>query len=154
MGKCLFAEIKDKDRKTLFEILKNGEEHLKKRVHALILSGIHRYRVSEISKIINLHPNHLRKWIHRYNKNGIESILNSPKTGKKRKIKENLKKKIIEIANIPPRKLGLLFSWWTLHKLKKYLEEKNIVEKISHEAIRKILKEANINLKNVQYEET
>jgi len=146
MAHLLFAEIKKEDIKKLYEILKRGEEHIKKRVHAIILSGIHKYRVSEISKIVHLHQNHLRKWIKRYNKEGIDVILNSPKTGKKKKITENVKNKIIEIAKIPPRKLGLLFSNWTLHKLKNYLEENKIIEKISHETIRKILKETNIKL--------
>ncbi len=154
MARHLFANIKNEDRKKLFEILKNGEEYLKKRAHAIILSGINKYRVGEISKIINLHPNHLRKWINRYNRDGIDAILESPKTGKKQKFRENVKKKIIEIVHIPPRKLGLLFSWWTLYKLKNYLEEKGIVEKISHETIRRILKETNINLKKIEYEET
>lgn len=144
MPRHLFAEIKSEDKRKLLKILKSGEEHLKRRVRALILSGIHRYKVSEISKIVNLHPNHLRKWIHRYNRNGIEAILKAPKTGKRKRFTENLKRKIIKIANIPPRKLGLLFSNWTLFKLKNYLEEKGIVDKISHETIRKILKETEL----------
>jgi len=152
MARLLFADIKKDDIKKLYEILKKGEEHIKKRVHAIILSGIHKYRVSEISKIVNLHPNHLRKWIKRYNKEGIDIILNSPRTGKKKEITEDIKNKIIEIAKIPPRKLGLLFSNWTLHKLKKYLEENKIIEKISHETIRKILKETNIEIKEATTE--
>jgi len=152
MASLLFADIRKKDIKKLYEILKKGEEHIKKRVHAIILSGIHKYRVSEISKIVNLHPNHLRKWIKRYNKEGLDIILNSPRTGKKKQITENIKNKIIEIAKIPPRKLGLLFSNWTLHKLKKYLEENKIIEKISHETIRKILKETNIEIKEATTE--
>jgi transposase len=152
MARLLFADIKKDDIKKLYEILKKGEEHIKKRVHAIILSGIHKYKVSEISKIVNLHPNHLRKWIKRYNKEGIDIILNSPRTGKKKEITEDIKNKIIEIAKIPPRKLGLLFSNWTLHKLKKYLEENKIIEKISHETIRKILKETNIKIKEATTE--
>jgi transposase len=152
MARFLFADIRKKDIKKLYEILKKEEEHIKKRVHAIILSGIHKYKVSEISKIVNLHPNHLRKWIKRYNKEGIDIILNSPRTGKKKKITEDIKNKIIEIAKIPPRKLGLLFSNWTLHKLKKYLEENKIIEKISHETIRKILKETNIEIKEATTE--
>jgi transposase len=152
MARLLFADIKKDDIKKLYEILKKGEEHIKKRVHAIILSGIHKYKVSEISKIVNLHPNHLRKWIKRYNKEGIDIILNSPRTGKKKEITEDIKNKIIEIAKIPPRKLGLLFSNWTLHKLKKYLEENKIIEKISHETIRKILKETNIEIKEATTE--
>jgi len=152
MARLLFADIKKDDVKKLYEILKKEEAYIKKRVHAIILSGIHKYRVSEISKIVNLHPNHLRKWIKRYNKEGLDIILNSPRTGKKKQITENIKNKIIEIAKIPPRKLGLLFSNWTLHKLKKYLEENKIIEKISHETIRKILKETNIEIKEVTTE--
>jgi len=152
MARLLFADIKKDDVKKLYEILKKEEAYIKKRVHAIILSGIHKYRVSEISKIVNLHPNHLRKWIKRYNKEGIDIILNSPRTGKKKEITEDIKNKIIEIAKIPPRKLGLLFSNWTLHKLKKYLEENKIIEKISHETIRKILKETNIEIKEATTE--
>jgi transposase len=152
MARFLFADIRKKDIKKLYEILKKEEEHIKKRVHAIILSGIHKYKVSEISKIVNLHPNHLRKWIKRYNKEGIDIILNSPRTGKKKEITEDIKNKIVEIAKIPPRKLGLLFSNWTLHKLKKYLEENKIIEKISHETIRKILKETNIEIKEATTE--
>jgi len=152
MACLLFADIKKDDVKKLYEILKKEEAYIKKRVHAIILSGIHKYRVSEISKIVNLHPNHLRKWIKRYNKEGLDIILNSPRTGKKKQITENIKNKIIEIAKIPPRKLGLLFSNWTLHKLKKYLEENKIIEKISHETIRKILKETNIEIKEATTE--
>ena len=147
MAYLLFANIKKEDTKKLYEILKKEEEYIKKRVNAIILSGIHKYKVSEISKVVHLHPNHLRKWIKRYNKDGIDAILNSPKTGKKKNITKDIKNKIIEISKIPPRKLGLLFSNWTLHKLKRYLEENKIIEKISHETIRKILKETNLPLK-------
>ncbi|HOK57339.1 MAG TPA: helix-turn-helix domain-containing protein [bacterium] len=153
MAKHLFAEIKKEDVKKLFEFLKDEKEYIKKRAHLIILSGIHRYKVSEITKIIKIHPNHLRKWIHRYNKHGLESIVESPETGKKKKFKENIKNRIIEIVKTPPRKLGLLFSMWTLYKLKNYLEDKGIVEGISHETIRRILKETNIDLKKMKYEE-
>ncbi|MCM8803719.1 MAG: helix-turn-helix domain-containing protein [Candidatus Omnitrophica bacterium] len=153
MAKYLFANINKEDIKKLYELLKNGEEYIKKRVHTIILSGIHRYKVSEISKIVKLHPNHLRKWIHRYNERGIDVILDSPKTGKKEKFGENVKNIIFKIAKIPPRKLGLLFSTWTLYKLKKYLEENKIIENISHETIRKIIKKMNINFKEKRYEE-
>ncbi|MCM8785166.1 MAG: helix-turn-helix domain-containing protein [Candidatus Omnitrophica bacterium] len=153
MGKILFANIKKQDVEKLFEFLKSEKEHIKKRVHLIILSGIHRYRVSEISRIVKIHPNHLRKWIHRYNKDGLEAILQSPEKGRKKNFGHDIKEKIIKIVHIPPRKLGLLFSNWTLYKLKKFLEEKKIVEKISHETIRRILKEANIDFKKIDYEE-
>ncbi|MCM8809852.1 MAG: helix-turn-helix domain-containing protein [Candidatus Omnitrophica bacterium] len=153
MGKLLFANVKKQDIEKLFEFLQSEKEYIKKRVHLIILSGIHKYRVNEISRIVKIHPNHLRKWIHRYNKYGLKAILEAPERGKRKSFGEKIKENIIKIVYIPPRKLGFLFSSWTLYKLKKFLEEKKIVNKISHETIRKILKEANINLKKIVYEE-
>jgi transposase len=153
MAKYLFAEIKKEDVKRLFEFLKSEKEYIKKRAHLLILSGIQRYKVPEISKIVNIHPNHLRKWIHRYNRYGLKVILESPKTGKKKKFQDNVKKRIIDIVMTSPRKLGLLFSLWTLNKIKQYLEEKKIVDRISHETIRRILKETNIDIRKIKYQE-
>lgn len=149
MGKPIF--VKEDEKNKLIEIIEKGENYLKRRAKAILLSGIHKYRVSEISKILNIHPNHLRKWIHRYNKEGIEIILKSPKAGVRKRFGENIKNKIIEIVHKPPRKLGLLFSYWTLYRLKAYLENNRIVNKISHETIRRILKQANINLKKIKH---
>ncbi|MFN4226744.1 MAG: transposase [Candidatus Ratteibacteria bacterium] len=153
MAKLLFANIKKEDVKNLFEFLKSEKDYIRKRVQLIILSGIHKYRVSEISKIVKIHPNHLRKWIHRYNREGLNAILQSPEKGRKKNFGHDIKEKIIKTVYIPPRKLGLLFTNWTLYKLKKFLEEKKIVEKISHETIRRILKEANVDLKKMVYEE-
>ncbi|MCD6407635.1 hypothetical protein J7L87_01115, partial [bacterium] len=62
MGKLLFARRpSEKEEKILYEIIKEGEEYLKKRAKAIILSGIHRYRISEISKLLHFHPQNLRK---------------------------------------------------------------------------------------------
>ena len=151
MGKLLFARRpSEKEEKILYEIIKEGEEYLKKRAKAIILSGIHRYRISEISKLLHFHPQNLRKWIHRFNRWGPSSIIESPKAGKRKKFDIHVKKKIVEIVKQSPRKMGLLFSYWTLHGIKNYLEKNKIVPKISHETIRRILREANINLKKLR----
>lgn len=152
MPKPIFVrEIKDEEKNKLFEIVEKGENYLKKRARAILLSGIEKYKVSEISKILNIHPNHLRKWIHRFNKKGIETILKSPKVGIRKRFDEKIKNKIIEIVHNSPRKFGFLFSSWTLYRLKEYLENNRIVNRISHETIRKILKDANINLRKMKY---
>lgn len=151
MGKLLFArKPTEEEKRILMKILKEGPHHIKVRAKIILLSGLYKYRISEISKIINLHPVNLRKWIHRFNAHGLLSIIESPAVGLKKKFDENFKNILLKIVTQPPRKLGLLFSHWTLHNLKEYLERKKVVAKISHETIRRILKEANINLKELR----
>ena len=68
MGAPIYArEPENQEKEKIYKLLKEGEEHIKKRLKAIILSGIHRYKISEISKILNFHPQNLRKWIHRFN---------------------------------------------------------------------------------------
>ena len=151
MGKLLFARKPcEEEKNVLTKILSQGEEHLRKRARIILLSGEHKYKISEISRIVGLHPINLRKWIHRFNRRGIIPILEAPEVGLKRRFDENFKEKLIEIVKQPPRKLGLFSTHWTLHTLKEYLEKKKIVLRISHETIRRILKEANLNLKELR----
>ncbi|MCX7705993.1 MAG: helix-turn-helix domain-containing protein [bacterium] len=131
----------------LYKLVREGKKQISKRAKAIVLSGIYRYKVSEISRMLDFHPNHLRKWIHRFNHEGIESIIDAPEIGIRRKFDESIKGKIAKIVKKPPRKYGLSFSDWTLYRLKYYLEESGIVDKISHETVRRILKEHKIDLK-------
>ncbi|MCM8816314.1 MAG: helix-turn-helix domain-containing protein [Candidatus Omnitrophica bacterium] len=148
----IFARvIYPQEERKLRQLIKHGGAQISKRAKAIILSSIHRYSVAEISRMVNFHPNHLRKWIHRFNQSGIVSIINSPESGVQKKFDKKIKEKIISIVRKSPRKCGLLFSYWTLYKLKHYLEEQKIVDKISHETIRRILKEYQINLRRKQF---
>jgi transposase len=151
--KPIFARELAKDEiKRLKKFLQSKQDHIKKRAMAIFLSSIHRYKVSMISKVVDFHPNHLRKWIKRFNKEGINVICNSPARGVKKKFDQAVCKKIVDIVKTNPRKLGLLFSCWTLHRLKSYIEENKLVEDISHETIRQILKRSGIELKKIEYD--
>lgn len=150
MGQPLYArEPEYEEKEKIYKLLKEGEEHIKKRLKVIVLSGIHRYRVSEISKILNFHPQNLRKWIHRFNREGIESVVHPPRAGK-RKFNNDMKIKILKIVKISPRKLGYKFSYWTLNRLKEHLEKNRIVNRISHETIRRFLKEGDIDIKKLK----
>ncbi len=138
------------EKKILEKILKEGEYHLRKRARIILLSSEHKYKIPEISRIVNLHPINLRKWIHRFNRKGLSSLLEAPRVGLKKRFDESFKDKLLSIVRQPPRKLGVFATHWTLHGLKDYLEKKRIVLEISHETIRRILKEANLSLKDLR----
>lgn len=151
MPKLLFARrLSDRERKILLNTLEGRYKYLKERARMVLLSAEKRYRITEISRIVGIHPINVRKWIHRFNEEGLESILYAPKVGKKKEFDENFKEKLLEIVRKSPRRLGLFLPNWTLRSLKEYLEEKKIVYRVSEETIRKILQEANLSLKELR----
>ena len=147
MPKLLFARaINDEERKRLRDLAASDDERMKRRAQAILLSADDRYRVPEIARMVILGADKVRKWIVRFNEGGIDGLkTRNYKPGPPPRFTEDIKDNIIRIATTPPRSLGLLFSNWTLHGLKAYLMESGTVDEISHETLRKILKEANVD---------
>ncbi len=147
MPKILFARpLLPDERRELVRLAEGDDPQLAQRARVILLSSEERYRVPEIAAMVGLGPDKVRKWIHRFNEHGIQGLRQiSGKPGPPPKFREGTRKRIIEIAQTPPRQLGLLFSTWTLQNLQKYLMEQGIVDRISHETLRKILREANVD---------
>src|SRR5215203_5895897 len=97
------------------------------------------YTVPEVRRITNHHDNNIRKWIHRFNGKGIDGIVSRKHIRNAHKITEDIERKIVEIAtNDPRKKYKLNFSTWSLRVLAGYImEEKKLVESISHTEIKK-----------------
>src|SRR5215203_4655899 len=108
------------------------------------------YTVPEIRKITNHHDNNIRKWIHRFNEKGIDGIISRKDRRKANKITDDIERQIVEIAsNDPRRKYRLKFSTWSLRVLAGYImEEKKLVESISHTEIKNVLVKHGIEWRN------
>ena len=103
----------------------------------------------EIRKITNHHDNNIRKWIHRFNEDGIDGIVSRKHIRNAHKITDNIERKIVEIASNDPRKYRLKFSTWSLRVLAGYImEEKKLVESISHTEIKNVLVKHGIEWRN------
>ena len=124
---------------------KEGDDKdLKHRSKVILLSG-DGYRIPEISTIVKAHPTNLRKWVHRFNQRGPDGLISPRSGGPPPSFTEEQKEKIAELAQERPRDLGLNFSRWTLHKLADQAAKRGIVDSISHEYVRQILKARNID---------
>ena len=147
MPKIIYARpLLPDERRELVRMLNSPDERLVQRARIILLSAEDRYRVPEIAEMVGLGADKVRKWIHRFNKQGVEGLrARGQKPGPPPKFRGPTRQKIIEIAQTPPRRLGLLFSTWTLHNLRRYLMEQGVVDEISHETLRKILKEARVD---------
>ncbi|MGB0384613.1 MAG: helix-turn-helix domain-containing protein [Ardenticatenaceae bacterium] len=124
---------------------KDGEDKdLKHRSKVILLSG-DGYRIPEISSIVKAHPTNLRKWVHRFNQRGPDGLISPRSGGPPPRFTEEQKEQIAELAQQRPRDLGLNFSRWTLHKLADQAAKREIVDSISHEYVRQILKAREID---------
>ena len=107
------------------------------------------YTVPEIRKITNRHNNNIRKWIHRFNEDGIDGILSRKHVRNAHKITNDIERRIVEIVSNDPRKYKLKFSTWSLRVLAGYImEEKKLVESISHTEIKNVLVKHGIEWRN------
>jgi len=93
----------------------------------------------------------LRRIIHNFNRDGFKSLKSKYKNcGRRPVISEGTKKKIADVALSRPKDLGLPFTQWSLSKLRDYVIERGIVESISIEWLRQILKERGIKYRRTK----
>lgn len=114
----------------------------------IVLLSAQGHRVQEISREVELHPINVRKWIHRFNAQGIEGLYSGKSPGRPPVFTKEQRKKIVDIANTDPRSLGQSFSEWSLQRMRKYLIDAEIVDQISVETIRQILRSHGVRHRN------
>ncbi len=106
----------------------------------IVLFSAQGHRVQEISREVDLHPINVRKWIHRFNAEGMEGLRSGKSPGRPPVFSDEQKDEIVALANGDPRKLGLSFTQWSLQRMRNYLVDQGIVEQISVETIRQVLR--------------
>jgi transposase len=140
--------LTDKEKDLLYQLmLDNKEASYRAKIILLKSNG---YTVPEIKVAINHHDVNIRKWIHRFNEKGLDGIVSKIHEHKPIKITNEIEKKIVKIMATNPRTdYGLPFSTWSLRVLAGYIsKELNLVDSISHTAIRNILIKYDIKWRN------
>ena len=134
-------ELTEAEEKQLQHWLTSDDPAMKHRAQVVLLSS-QGYRVPEIGPLVKSHPANLRKWIHRFNERGCDGLRTVHSGGPRRRFSSQQKTEIIRLAQARPRDIGLYFTRWTLHKLAQQATKRGIVDRISHECVRQILREA------------
>lgn len=100
---------------------------------------------SEIAKVTFTSPDRVRDVIHNFNADGFEAL--QPKYGGGRPPKFTLpqRQEIKKIALARPTDHGLPFSTWSLPKLADFLVAEGVVDDISHEGLRLLLREEGVS---------
>ena len=144
-------DLERQEEEKLRSWLISGEDEMRHRAQLILLSA-KGYRIPEIGEILDAHPANLRKWVHRFNENGCQGLVTIRSGGAKPRISKKQKERIVELAEKPPRELGLSYTSWTLNKLADEAENRNIVDRISHEYVRQILLKADCSYKHAEQE--
>jgi transposase len=147
MPKLLFARPLDQQERVHLESLIIGEnESVKQRALVVLLSSQEQYRVPEIAPMVGLHVDKVRKWVLCFNEQGVQGLLpGRRKPGPRGKFDPDLVARILELARMSPRELGLLRTTWTLDSLREYLLTRSIVDEISRESLRQILLRSDVS---------
>lgn len=106
----------------------------------------------EISQRVECSPAWVRRVIHRFNEGGTEAITWYPAfcgRAKRRIFTADVVEQIAEVALSPPKQL-IGMSVWSLPKLRDYLVEQEIVESISVERLRQILRGCRIRWRHTK----
>ena len=146
---CLYVRgLREAERVQLKQWSEGDDLDLRHRAKLILLSH-EGYRIPEIGEILRAHPANLRKWIHRFNQRGLDGLYSQGSRGAKPRFTEEQKQRIVRLASTRPHKLGLGFSTWTLHRIAEQAQRRRIVDRISHEYVRQILRAADCSYRRL-----
>jgi transposase len=108
-----------------------------------ILHSSQGLKVSEIGKKIEKEKRSILSAIKRFNTNGLACLQRGKTTGRKPKFTPQQKADILAVVNTDPKIHGKNFTVWSLPKLKEHIVGNKIVNHISIETLRQILRKGN-----------
>jgi transposase len=135
-------QLKPGDKEKIKHILKKGDSARKiSRAHVINLR-CKGYTVIEVSDVLEITPRTVINVTNNYEEGGLaKAIEDDPRPGQPPKFDDRIKAKIVAtVCSEPPEG----FDRWTLELLQERAVEENIVEGISKETIRLILREHDI----------
>lgn len=133
-------ELEDSEWNELESMLEMQDGDVPVQRLMIVLLSAQGQRVRDVSREVELHPINVRKWIHRFNAEGMDGLRSGKSPGRPPVFNDSQRDQIVTLANSDPRKMGLPFSQWSLQRMRKYLVDNKMVEQISVETVRQVLR--------------
>lgn len=148
---CLYVrEIGIAEGRRLQRVVRSGKDRIKIRRAQIVLASAQGSKVPDIARRLYFSPAHVRTVIKAFSADGIDGLAPKYCGGRPPKFSEEQRSLIIETALCPPDLMGQPFTRWSLPKLRDFIIEERIVESISIETIRQILKGAKVKLRRTK----
>jgi transposase len=145
---CLYVRnIGMAEGRKLQRIVRSGRDRIKMRRAQVVLASAQGSKVPDIARRLYFSPAHVRTIIRSFNTDGFDALVPKYGTGRPKKFSEEQRSLIVETALCPPDLLGQPFTRWSLAKLRDFVVEEGIVESISVETLRQMLRNAKVKLR-------
>jgi transposase len=144
-------EIDDDEGRRLLRIIRRGTGSVVtwRRAQMVPLSA-QGMAVAEIAEVTFTSADRVRDVIHDFNTDGVEALYPKYKGGRPRTFTLPERREVKKIAKSKPAEHGLPFSTWSLAKLADFLVAEGVVDDISHEGLRILLREEGVSFQRVK----
>ena len=116
----------------------------------MVLLSAQRMDVAEIAKVAFTSPDRVREVIHNFNDDGFDSLYPKYAGGRPPTFTLPERREIKKIALARPQDHDLPFSTWSLSKLADFLVAEGVVDDISHEGLRVLLREEGVSFQVIK----
>jgi transposase len=116
----------------------------------MVLLAAQRMPVPQIARVTFTSEDRVRDVIHNFNADGFESLYPRYRGGRPPTFTLAQRQQIKKLALSRPQDHDLPFSTWSLHKLADFLVAEGVVEDISHEGLRVVLREEGVSFQRLK----
>jgi transposase len=144
-------EIDDDEGQRLVRIVRRGSGSVVtwRRAQMVLLSA-QGMDAAAIAKVAFTSEDRVRDVIRNFNADGFSSLYPRYKGGRPPKFTLAQRREIKKIAKSRPAKHDLPFSTWSLSKLAEFLVAEGVVDDISHEGLRMLLREEGVTFQRLK----
>lgn len=148
---CLYVrDIQMHEGRRLQQIVRKDRNRIKVRRAQVILASAQGSKVPAIAQRLYFSEQHVRTIIKAFNAEGFDALRPKYGGGRPPRFTAEQRSLIAEYGMCPPDLLGRPFKRWSLEKLRAFVIEEKIVDAISIETIRQILKAAKVRLRRTK----
>ncbi|MEU5306034.1 IS630 family transposase [Streptomyces noursei] len=144
-------EIDDDEGRRLLRIVRRGTGSVVtwRRAQVVLLSA-QGMPVAKTAEVTFTSADRVREVIHNFNADGFESLYPKYRGGRPRTFTLSERRELKKITKSKPAEHGLPFSTWSLAKLADFLVAEGVVDDISHEGLRVLLREEGVSFQRVK----
>jgi transposase len=144
-------EIDDDEGRRLVRIVRRGSGSVVTwRRPQMVLLSAQGMDVAAIAKVAFTTEDRVRDVIRNFNADGFDSLYPRYKGGRPPKFTQAQRQEIKKIAKSQPADHDLPFSTWSLSKLAEFLVAEGVVDDISHQGLRALLREEGVTFQRLK----
>jgi transposase len=144
-------KIDDDEGRRLLRIVRRGTGSVVTwRRAQMVLLSVQRRSVAQIAQVTFTSEDRVRDVIHNFDTDGFNVLYPKYAGGRPRTFEVSERREIKKIAKSKPVEHGLPFSIWSLSKLADFLVAEGVVDDISHEGLRVLLRDEGVSFQRIK----